>query len=74
MDGSKTLKVYLDPKGAPRRAMVAAQARALTHPLSPPVPPATPCADKNTVEYKLDSFAGVYKRLTSRDCVFEFKE
>lgn len=42
VDGSRTLKVLLDPK------------------------------DRNTTEYKLDTFAGVYKRLTGRDTVFEF--
>jgi len=42
VDGSKTLKVYLDPK------------------------------ERNTTEYKLDTFAGVYKRLTGKDIVFEF--
>ena len=42
MDGSKLLKVYLDPK------------------------------DQVTVETKLDTFAQVYKKLTSKDVVFEF--
>eukprot|EP00891_Asterochloris_glomerata_P004952 jgi/Astpho2/4952/Aster-06687 len=42
LDGSKTLKVYLDPK------------------------------ERNSTEYKLDTFAGVYKRLTGKDVVFEF--
>lgn len=41
-DGSKLLKVFLDPK------------------------------DRNSTEYKLDTFAGVYKKLTGRDCSFEF--
>jgi small subunit ribosomal protein S7e len=41
-DGSKLLKVFLDPK------------------------------DRNTTEYKLDTFAGVYKKLTGRECAFEF--
>jgi len=42
VDGSRQLKVYLDPK------------------------------DQVTVETKLDTFAQVYKRLTSKDVVFEF--
>ena len=27
--------------------------------------------DRNTTEYKLDTFAGVYKKLTGKDAVFE---
>jgi len=42
LDGSKLLKVFLDPK------------------------------DRNTTEYKLDTFAGVYKKLTGKDVSFEF--
>mmetsp|Transcript_9658 Transcript_9658/g.17062 ORF Transcript_9658/g.17062 Transcript_9658/m.17062 type:complete len:198 (-) Transcript_9658:494-1087(-) len=42
VDGSKTLKVYLDPK------------------------------DRNTTEYKLDTFAGVYRKLTGKEVTFEF--
>ena len=42
VDGSKVLKVLLDPK------------------------------DRNTTEYKLETFAGVYKRLTGKDVSFEF--
>eukprot|EP00877_Chromochloris_zofingiensis_P012430 jgi/Chrzof1/7440/Cz02g24040.t1 len=42
VDGSKVLKVFLDPK------------------------------DRNTTEYKVDTFAGVYKRLTGKDITFEF--
>ena len=42
VDGSKVLKVYLDPK------------------------------DRNTTEYKVDAFAGVYKKLTGKDVAFEF--
>ena len=42
VDGSKVLKVFLDPK------------------------------DRNTTEYKVDTFAGVYKRLTGKDVAFEF--
>ncbi|KIZ01820.1 40S ribosomal protein S7 [Monoraphidium neglectum] len=42
VDGSKLLKVFLDPK------------------------------DRNTTEYKVDTFAGVYKKLTGKDVVFEF--
>jgi len=42
VDGSKCLKVFLNPN------------------------------DRNTTEYKLDTFAGVYKRLTGKDVVFEF--
>jgi len=42
VDGSKTLKVYLDSK------------------------------DSTSLEYKLDSFSSVYRRLTGKDVVFEF--
>ena len=42
LDGSKLLKVYLDPK------------------------------DRNTTEYKLDTFAGVYKKLTGKEVTFDF--
>ncbi|MEW5299441.1 MAG: hypothetical protein WDW38_004534 [Sanguina aurantia] len=42
VDGSKILKVLLDPK------------------------------DRNTTEYKLDTFAGVYKRLTGKEVSFDF--
>ncbi len=28
--------------------------------------------DRNTTEYKLETFAGVYKRLTGKDVQFEF--
>ena len=28
--------------------------------------------DRNSVEYKLETYAGVYKKLTGRDVVFEF--
>ena len=42
VDGSKLLKVFLDPK------------------------------DRNTTEYKVDAFAGVYKKLTGKDVAFEF--
>jgi hypothetical protein len=28
--------------------------------------------DRNTTEYKLETFAGVYKKLTGKDVVFEF--
>lgn len=43
-----------------------------------PSPPLTPVQvfldpkDRNTTEYKLDTFAGVYKKLTGKDVVFEF--
>lgn len=42
LDGSRILKVYLDPK------------------------------DRNTTEYKLDTFAGVYKKMTGKEVTFEF--
>ena len=42
LDGSRLLKVYLDPK------------------------------DRNTTEYKLDTFAGVFKKLTGKEVTFEF--
>jgi len=42
VDGSKTLKVFLDSK------------------------------DSTSLEYKLDSFSSVYRRLTGKDVVFEF--
>jgi len=42
-EGTKTLKVFLDPKESP------------------------------SLEYKLDSFSSVYRRLTGKDVVFEFK-
>ncbi|KLO05010.1 ribosomal protein S7e [Schizopora paradoxa] len=41
-DGSKLLKVHLDPK------------------------------DKTSLEYKLDSFSSVYRRLTGKEVIFEF--
>lgn len=41
-DGSKTLRVYLDPK------------------------------ERNSTEFKLETFAGVYKKLTGKDVRFEF--
>eukprot|EP00894_Picocystis_sp_ML_P003864 jgi/Pico_ML_1/54381/g4739.t1 len=42
VDGSKILKVYLNPK------------------------------DRNTTEYKLDTFSSVYQKLTGKHVVFEF--
>eukprot|EP00898_Chlorokybus_atmophyticus_P002271 jgi/Chlat1/3044/Chrsp208S03292 len=42
LDGSKLMKVYLDPK------------------------------DRTSAENKLETFGGVYKRLTGKDVVFEF--
>jgi len=42
VDGSKVLKVFLDPK------------------------------ERNATEYKLDTFTGVYKKLTGREVVFEY--
>jgi len=42
IDGSKLLKVYLDPK------------------------------DRQSTEYRLETFSGVYKRLTGKDVVFEY--
>ncbi|WRX20206.1 Small ribosomal subunit protein eS7 - like 3, partial [Theobroma cacao] len=42
IDGSKIMKVFLDPK------------------------------EKNNTEYKLETFAGVYRKLTGKDVVFEY--
>ncbi|KAL3680876.1 hypothetical protein R1sor_023832 [Riccia sorocarpa] len=42
LDGSKIMKVYLDPK------------------------------ERNTTEYKLETFGGVYKRLTGKEVTFEY--
>lgn len=45
----------------------------LRPPLShPPVQVFLDPKDRNTTEYKLDTFAGVYKKLTGKDVVFEF--
>ena len=64
-DGSKLLKVYLDPKGAfrplPLRSAPGCSRSSLR-------------ADRNTTELKLDTFSGVYTKLTGKACVFEFKE
>ncbi|XP_073115507.1 small ribosomal subunit protein eS7 [Elaeis guineensis] len=42
LDGSKIIKIFLDPK------------------------------ERNNTEYKLDSFAGVYRKLTGKNVVFEY--
>ncbi|KAJ4962015.1 hypothetical protein NE237_021925 [Protea cynaroides] len=42
LDGSKIIKIYLDPK------------------------------ERNNTEYKLETFAGVYRKLSGKDVVFEF--
>ncbi|WRX10601.1 Small ribosomal subunit protein eS7 - like 1 [Theobroma cacao] len=42
IDGSKIMKVFLDPK------------------------------ERNNAEYKLETFAGVYRKLTGKDVVFEY--
>ncbi|KAK1363612.1 40S ribosomal protein S7 [Heracleum sosnowskyi] len=42
LDGSKIIKIYLDPKA------------------------------RNDTEYKLETFAGVYRKLSGKDVVFEY--
>jgi len=42
LDGSKIIKIYLDPKA------------------------------RNDTEYKLETFSGVYRKLSGKDVVFEY--
>ena len=69
LDGSKLIKVYLDPKEAPN---VEYKARAL-----PPPPPAL-CSHSfrsiltNRNAPQVDTFATVYKKLTGKEVKFEF--
>ena len=63
VDGSKLLKVY-----------VISYTRVLEHRLT-----CWPCSfldskDSTSLEYKLDSFSSVYRRLTGKDVVFEFPQ
>ena len=62
VDGSKLLKVYVFCVSVVLRIRTNA---AVTHSF-------LDSKDANVLEYKLDSFTSVYRRLTGKDVVFEF--
>eukprot|EP00798_Chlamydomonas_sp_ICE-L_P000618 gene618-2050_t len=78
VDGSKVLRVYLDPKD---RNTTEYKLEAIsgvymklagTNRRPPPTHVYLDPKDRNTTEYKLETFSGVYKKLTGKDVIFEF--